>query len=396
MAKRALTDAAVERIKPPKAGQQDHFDAGFPGLALRVSHGGRKSWTMFYRVAGRQRRLTLGVYPGTSLAEAREAWRKLQKDLEAGRDPQAGRARPAPSTLFSDVATEWLRRDQQSNKSHDEVERIVNRELVPAWGTRQIKTIDRRDVLDLVDEIVDRGSPTMARRTLAYVHRLFRWAVGRGIVASNPAANLPKPGAEVRRDRVLSDKELKAIWGAADALGVPFGPAIKLLILTGCRREEIGALRWSEITDNTIHLAGDRTKNREKHLIPLSKPSQAILEGVPRIKDVDLVFSTTGETPVSGWSRAKGQLDSLSGVKGWRIHDLRRTVATGLQRLGIRLEVIEAVLGHIGGSRSGVVGVYQRHAFDDEKRAALVAWGRHVEQVAEGGKGARVIPMARG
>lgn len=396
MAKRALTDAAVERIKPPKVGQQDHFDAGFPGLALRVSHGGRKSWTMFYRAAGRQRRLTLGVYPGTSLAEAREAWRKLQKDLEAGRDPQAARARPAPSTLFSDVATEWLRRDQQSNKSHDEVERIVNRELVPAWGTRQIKTIDRRDVLDLVDEIVDRGSPTMARRTLAYVHRLFRWAVGRGIVASNPAANLPKPGAEVRRDRVLSDKELKAIWGAADALGVPFGPAIKLLILTGCRREEIGALRWSEITDNTIHLAGDRTKNREKHLIPLSKPSQAILEGVPRIKDVDLVFSTTGETPVSGWSRAKGQLDSLSGVKGWRIHDLRRTVATGLQRLGIRLEVIEAVLGHIGGSRSGVVGVYQRHAFDDEKRAALVAWGRHVEQVAEGGKGARVIPMARG
>jgi integrase len=184
---------------------------------------------------------------------------------------------------------------------------------------------------------------------------------------------------------VLSDKELRAIWQANEDLGWPFSPAIKLLILTGARRGEIGDLRWSEIDqdEKAILLTGERTKNGEPHTIPLSKAAFAVIKNFPRIAGSELVFTTNGKTPISGWSKAKRQLDAVAGkMPDWTVHDIRRTVATGLQKLGVNLQTIEAVLGHTSGSRSGVVGVYQRHSFDEEKRAALEAWGAHVEAVA--------------
>jgi integrase len=196
-------------------------------------------------------------------------------------------------------------------------------------------------------------------------------------------AHLPKPGAETQRERVLNDKELAAVWSAADEIGWPFGPAVRLLILTGARREEIGGLKWNEINDDTIELTGERTKNGEPHNIPLSSAASIVLQRVPRITNSERVFTTNGKTSVSGWSRAKRNLDGLSKVEDWRIHDLRRTVATGLQKLGVSLQVIEAVLGHTSGSRSGVVGVYQRHSFDAEKRTALDSWGAHVMAVIQ-------------
>ena len=167
-------------------------------------------------------------------------------------------------------------------------------------------------------------------------------------------------------------------------MGWPFGDIIRLLILTGARRNEIGSLRWSEINGDVASLKGERTKNGEPHNIPLSKGAAIVLQRVPRIANSERVFTTNGKTSVSGWSRAKRKLDELSKVKDWRIHDLRRTVATGLQRLGVNLQTIEAVLGHTSGSRSGVVGVYQRHSFDAEKRAALDAWGAHVLALTNG------------
>ena len=194
-------------------------------------------------------------------------------------------------------------------------------------------------------------------------------------------AHLPKAGAETKRDRVLSDGELAAVWQAASKLGWPFGHAVRLLILTGARREEIGGLCWTEVNGETIKLSGERTKNGEPHNIPLSPQATAVLQRVPRIANSERVFSTNGKTSISGWSRAKRQLDDISEVADWRTHDLRRTVATGLQKLGVSLQVIEAVLGHTSGSRSGVVGVYQRHSFDAEKRAALDAWGNHVTEL---------------
>jgi integrase len=207
--------------------------------------------------------------------------------------------------------------------------------------------------------------------------------VARGILQMSPMTGMDKPASEVKRDRVLSDDELMAVWRGAEQLGFPFGTAVQLLILTGARREEIGQLKGSEIVNTTISLKGARTKNGEPHDIPLSAPVLALLKDVPHIGDSDYVFTTNGKTPISGWSRAKSDLDKISGVGDWRIHDLRRTVATGLQKLSTPLQVTEAVLGHISGSRAGVVGVYQRHDYADEKRSALDAWGRYVTALTD-------------
>jgi integrase len=396
--KRSLTDAAVKRLRAPAEGQQDIFDQGYPGLALRVSYGGRKAWTFFYRYGGKLKRLSLGTYPAMSLAEAREAWRKAKEARDAGRDPAAERRRESGATDFEGVLAEWLKRDQGGNRSKDAVKRLIDKDATSAWRGRLITDIGRRDILDVIDGVVDRGSPVTARRLHAHLHRLFKWSVGRGIIAGNPMADMPKPGAETKRERVLSDAELQAVWDAAAELGWPFGPVVQLLILTGARRQEIGGLRWSEIglpEDPFISLAGDRTKNGQPHTIPLSKPALAIIEGLPRVgKKPEFVFTTNGKTPISGWSKAKRDLGrACEFADPWTIHDLRRTVATGLQKLGVSLQVIEAVLGHVSGSRAGVVGVYQRHSFDAEKRAALEAWGAHVMGLVEGREPAKVLPM---
>jgi integrase len=223
----------------------------------------------------------------------------------------------------------------------------------------------------------------MARRVQAYIHRFFRWCVGRGIIETNPATDLPKPGMARQRDRVLCDKELAAVWHGAETMGWPHGAAVLLLILTGARLQEIGQLRWSEITHDAITLEGDRTKNAQPHAIPLSAAAQAVLAKAPRIDNSEFVFTMSGKRAISGWSVAKIRLDGLASIAPWVIHDLRRTVATGLQKLGVGLQVVESILGHVGGSRAGVVGIYQRHTYDAEKRAALEAWGAHVTALVQ-------------
>ena len=390
MPTRALTVAAVERIKPPKQGQIDYFDLGFPGLALRLGYGGTKTWIFFYRLhSGKLRRLTLGRFPAMNLADAREVWRDARKAVGKGENP--AHKKPTRADSFEAVADQWLKRDQIHNRSHAEVKRVLDRDVKPVWEGRMIATIGRRDALDLIDGIADRGAVTLARRAHAHLHRLFKWSVGRGIIEINPMADLPKPGKVVARDRVLSNAELMLIWRAAANIEWPFGPLFRLLILTGARKMEIGALRWSEIDGDTIRLEGERTKNSEKFTIPLSRQALTIINALPRIAESEFVFTTTGQTCVSGFSKAKALLDADvaklnrgRGLPEWRIHDLRRTVATGLQRLGVGLQVVETILGHVSGSRAGVIGIYQRHKFDDEKREALEAWARHVEALGRG------------
>src|SRR5262249_38572591 len=348
----------------------------------------------FYHVGRRLRRLTLGAYPAMSLAEAREAWRKVRQDVQAGRDPAPIRSTGNGATDFQGVFEEWLRRDQANNRSVDKVRRSIEQNVLPRWRYRQIADIGKRDVLDVIDAIADRGAPVNARRIQARLHRLFKWAVGRGIIETNPLADLPKAGEETRRDRVLKDDELVAVWNAAEKLGWPYGPASQLLIFTGGRREEIGQLHWSEIEDNTIKLEGARTKNGEPHNIPLSAAACAVLHNLPHIAGSDRVFTVSGRSPLTGWSRAKADLDELASLTTPGVtHDLRRTCATGLQKLGTPLQVTEAVLGHVSGSRAGVIGIYQRHDYANEKRAALEAWGAHVLALIEGRKPGKVIPI---
>jgi integrase len=219
----------------------------------------------------------------------------------------------------------------------------------------------------------------MAARTAAYGKAAYGWAMKRGGLSINPFASLPVTPI-LKRERTLSDDELVAIWRATDGPG-PFSGIVRMLILTGQRREEVAGMTWAELADDAWTIPASRAKNDATHIIPLSALAQDLLREAPRFGE--LVFPGL-RGPFNGWSKAKAALDARSGVANWRLHDLRRTAATGLQRLGVRLEVTEQILNHVSGSRAGIVGVYQRHDFAAEKRAALEAWGSHVEAIVEG------------
>ena len=374
--KRHLTDASIQRTKPPTKDSLEIFDLGYPGLAIRIGHGGAKTFELFYRTNGKLRRETLGRWPAISLADARNSWRKTREAIGRGDDLALQRGGKTSAMLFEHVVEEWIKRDQAKNKPSSlyQVTRSLEVDLLPAWRGKCVDEIGKRDVIELLDKIADRGAPIMARRVQSYIRRFFRWCIERDILKIDPTQAMPRVGNGKSRDRVLTDEELAKVWTACQG---PYGAVVRVLALTGARRDEIARLRWSEIDGATIKLEGSRTKTGAPHTIPLSSPAQALLSALPHLGD--FVFS--GAKPISDWSASKRRLDSASSVTNWRIHDLRRTAATGMQRLGVNLQTIEAVLGHTSGSRSGVVGVYQRHSFDAEKRAALEAWGKHVRTI---------------
>ena len=389
MATRNLTAISVERMAPPKRGQVDIFDKGFPGLALRVSYGGRKAWSFVYRHAGKVRRFQLGTYPALSLSEAREAWRAARQQVERGVDPSETQRRDA-SAMFESVMAEWLARDQGKNRSLAATTRLLNADVLPYWRRLRIDEIGRRDVLEVIDRVTDRGSPVMARQLHVVLHRLFRWSVGRGIIEANPLTDLDLPENNPPRKRFLTDAELALVMRAAGELG-GYGAVVKLLALTGCRRQEIADLTWDEINGDGIRLDGNRRKNAEPLTVKLSAPARAIIEALPRSSD--RVFSGSRRAALGHWARLKEQLDAkVAGLNNgplphWNLHDLRRTLAVGLQKLGIGLQVVERVLGHgsRAGSRSGVVGIYQAYSYDKEAGDALAVWGQHVMRLLDEG-----------
>jgi integrase len=282
-------------------------------------------------------------------------------------------------------------------RSAEEAERLFKLHVLSRWGSRRIQDISRRDVIELLDGIKDRGAPIAANRTLAAISKLFNWCIERGILEASPCNQVRRPSVEKSRDRVLNDGELGATWRAADQLGWPFGTMTQLLILTGQRRDEVAGMRWSEISGALWTIPGARTKNGLAQEVPLSSVAQAVLAEAPRFAKSDYVLSTNGTAPISGFSKAKTQLDAgllkiareeaaaegkndLSEVRvqPWRLHDVRRTLASGLARLGEPVHVIEAILNHKSGLISGVAAIYNRHQYFDEKRVALQRWGDHV------------------
>jgi integrase len=382
MPKMKLSELAVARMKAPNAGRVEVWDSVLPAFGLRVSATGRKVWIAAVRKPGSANpaRQSIGTYPELSLADARTAARALMAD-PAGVVAEQKRAKAA---TVGAVVAEFIGRYQKPrNRRWRDVERLLLRELAP-WSDWPIGDIAKRDVIALLDVTADRA-PVMANRLLAHIRKLFSWAVERSILDASPVAGVKAPARETSRDRVLTDAELVAVWRACDGLGWPFGPLVRLLIATGARRDEVARMAWPQVDHDAAlwTLPREQTKADRAHTVALSDLALDILEALPRLGD-GLVFPASRQgsaNPVSGFSVAKRRLDALSGVSGWRFHDIRRTVATGLQRLGVRLEVTEAVLGHVSGSRAGIVAVYQRHAYADEKAAALAAWGRHVESL---------------
>jgi integrase len=274
-------------------------------------------------------------------------------------------------------------RRSNRQRSAKGTEGLLRHHVLPYWHGRPIGEVTRRDILDVLDRVVDAGTPIAANRTLAAIRKMFRWAVERDIIATSPCINIKPPAAERSRDRTLSDEELRQVWQAADKIGYPFGSVTKMLALTGQRRDEVSRMTWEEVDlkKRVWRLPAARTKNGRPHEVPLSTTAISILKAAPRLVSSPYVFTTNGATPASGFAKNKKRLDGLlpADMPPWRLHDLRRTVASGLARLGVGLPVVEKILNHTSGTFKGVLAVYQKYDFRSEREKALQLWGQHVD-----------------
>jgi integrase len=415
-----LTDLKIKNLPIPDK-RQEAPDGKIGGLYLVVQPTGAKSWAVRYRADGKPRKLTLGAYPNLDLTTARRRAQEALGDVAAGKDParakkaarEARKAdREAEDHRLEKIADAYIGRYVKREIGAawgKEIERQFRVEICPKLGHKQIGAITKANILDLLDKIVDRGSPITANRVHATLRQMFNWALDRDLIKTSP---MPKgaPAPKNDRDRFLDEGEIRVVWRAFDQTAWPFGPIGKLLLLTGARRDEIAAGTWSEIDldARTWTIPGSRTKNGEPHEIPLSDAAIDILKGLPRIVGKPgLIFTTTGQSPVSGFSKAKGAIDAAvleilekdlgehaAPLPHWTLHDLRRTVATALQKLGVRLEVTEAILNHVSGSCAGIVGIYQRYKYTAEKRQALDAWARRLDAIVNGAAASNVVELA--
>lgn len=376
--RKALTDKALEGLKP-QAKRYEVHDLYCPGLSVRVSPEGRKSFTIKYRYGIKQKRLTIGIYPRMPLAKARERAMEYLRQVDEGTDPSQRRRQP--SHRVHAIVDDFIRQHAKPrNRKWMENERILNRELVAVFGQRDIREIKRADVLEIMDAAVERGAHYQANRILSYVRKLFNWCVERGVIEVSPINGLKAPTKEVSRDRVLSDDEIRAVLLCSRNDVYPFRQYVPLLLATAQRRGELAEMRWSEVDfeARTWVIPAERSKNGKPHVVPLSAFAIDALAEVPRFLDCDYVFTTTRRSPISGFSKALRRLWEATGSTDWRFHDLRRTAASGMARANVPPHVIEKVLNHISGTISGVAAVYNRYGYDPEKRAALEQWGDYL------------------
>ena len=342
---------------------------------------------MLYRLAGagsRLRKYTIGPYGRVTLHQARIAAQKIFAARVEGRDPAAEKQlarRRLSVDLVEDLVELFITEHISKTRSANDLSRRLRREVIPVWGNRSVHEIRKRDVIDLVHDVLGRGTPIAANKLLKTVKGFFSWCVGRAILEVSPAAGIPPVAREVRRDRVLDDDELVQVIVAARQVGDPYAGIVEMLALTGQRREEIAQMTWDEVdlASRCLVLDGLRTKNGKRHLVHLSEQTLTVLNRQPRFPA--FVFSLSGSHPFRRFSAAKRELDRLSGVSPWRLHDLRRTCVSGMARLGVAPHVADKILNHQCGTISGVAAVYQQHEFLEERRQALDIWGTHVEQL---------------
>lgn len=360
------------------------FDDELPGFGIRVSEGGSRVWVVQYRNSlGQSRRETLGKVGLLSATEARKAAADRLARARLGGDPHAERAAArarAEVTIGAQVERYLAASAVRLSTSYlgD-----VRRYLTTSFGgfhKLPVDSLTRAQVSTRLNEITQEAGPHAANQARAALSRFYVWMIGEGIAEGNPVVGSNKPGVTVARERVLSNDELAAIWkGCQDD---DFGRIVKLLLLTGQRREEVSAMAWAELdlAGAVWSLPGERTKNGRSHDVPLSAAALSTLSAVHQVDERELVFGR-GEGGFSGFSRAKDNLDKRCGVTGWRLHDLRRTAATGMAGLGVLPHVIEAVLNHVSGHKAGVAGIYNRATYAAEKREALDKWATHVAKL---------------
>jgi len=377
-------DNAAKTPLPAGKAEAIIFDDALPGFGVRIRQGGSRVWLFQYKLGDKHRRMTLGKVSALPVAKARSIATDLAAKVRLGKDPAGERdeGRIRASETFGAIVTRFLAFKAKNLKprTYQECERHLRKHAKPLHGL-QLTKVDKRTIADLLTEI-SAASPITANRVRASLGTLFSWAGKAGLTTDlNPALGTNR-NEESSRNRVLTNDELRAIWNAVPANH--YGVIIKLLLLTGQRRNEIGDLRWSEIDfdKGVVKLPAERTKNSLQHEVPMSSPVQALLKAQVRIEGRDLIFGTR-QAGFSGWSKAKAQLDKAVGIAPWRLHDLRRTTSTGMAEIGIQPHIIEAVLNHVSGHKGGVAGVYNVALYVDPKAEALARWADHVKSITE-------------
>jgi integrase len=393
----------VFRLPLPTSGEAVYFDQGKPservaGLALRVREGGSRKFVFHYRWAGRSQRITIGDASAWSLDKARAKARELRVMIDDGVNPADARtaakieAAKLP-TLLSSIVAAYLDDAQTKLRPRTQIEttRYLAHYLKPLHNL-PIGAIERRDVAVCLQGIAKNKGTVTADRARSCLSAMFAWAIGEGLADENPVIGTNRRSDDDPRTRVLSDVELAKLWN-----GLPdtqYGGIVRLLILTGCRREEIGGLQRSEIDFDakTITLPATRTKNHTKHIVPLSDLALGILESQKRILGRSFVFGWYANG-FTDWMKSKARLDEVVPLQEpWVIHDIRRTVRTGLGKLGVAPHIAEAVLNHLPAK---LIRTYDRHTYEPEKRAALDAWANHIRLILAQAEGANVVTIAR-
>jgi len=391
-----LTALFVENARAVGGDRVEYADEVTSGLHLRVGNNGHKSWSAVFRIGGRKGRMTLGTYPALSLADARTAALAVIAKAQAGDDPVSERREKEAryGETVEKIGRAWVEQHAKpNNRSWRFQERQLELYVYPKLGSRAVSSLKRRDVIDLIDEIAMKGreadedanskadekaakrrlgGSTAADNVLRVLRSVLNWAVSKDKLTANPAVGVRAPQKPKARERTLTDDEIKAVWAGATALGYPFGTHLLLCLLTGQHRTEVAEMRWEEVQGDTWAIPSSRTKSKRSHLVPLSPEARAILDACPRFKEGSFVLSTTlGRRPISGFSKAK--TESAISIGDWRCHDLRRTCATGMARLGVLGEIISRILNHA--APSGVTNAHYNHYdYITEKRKALDLW----------------------
>jgi integrase len=389
LAKKPLTDRAIRTVKPAPAGKRRLFwDAVVPGLALRVTDTGKRTFVLVTRYPSSPHPAprSLGTYGVITLEEARHRGREWLKLVATGIDPAMRETEQRGQTLNA-ISADYFARKAKDLRSRQRHEATLVRLVYPTLGTRPIDAITRSDIVRLLDRVEDDNGPMMANLVLEILGRVMAWHATRSDTFRSPIVRGMKRGRANARSRILTDDELRAIWRAANGGGV-FGAFVKVLLLTAARRNEAVYARRSEISGSEWLIPASRYKTKIDHLIPLSGAALAQLPSGAG----DFIFSANGKQAIGWLTGRKAALDEASGVTGWTIHDLRRTARSLMSRAGVPSDHAERALGHV---IRGVRGVYDRHEYLEEKRQAFDALAALIERIVSGTQ-ADVVPMRRG
>lgn len=363
------------------------WDTDMTGFGLRLYPSDKKSFVLSYRHNGKKREYTIGQYGKITLDQARKLAQKCMGDIADGEDPVAQRRndKKRNSLNVENSFQDFINRHAKIHtKNWYETQRIFEKDILPAIGSKSIDEVIKSDVYKILDRVMNRKAGIMANRTLSVLRKFFNWCIERGYISNSPAYMVRLPAKKKTRDRVLNENELSEIWNASFEIGYPCGDIIRILLLTGQRRGEVAKIEWgnvNQICQEWIQPA-DKTKNGKEHRVFLTDACIQTISNVPKMGDY--IFSSTGKKTFDNFSRDKNKIDKiinkqreLKGVdpiQPWTIHDIRRSVASGMAKQGIAPHVIEKILNHSSGTISGVAKIYNRYEYKDECDQALTQW----------------------